>query len=102
MFDFKNTDNKSSTWTLPEDAYPDRPDGTPMPPEKRAVVDQRLRDVAHLIPVEPGNYVDGDGDYWRLDEDGGWTDHKNEKRDARYTPIIGLMIEAKGSFIRID
>lgn len=89
-------------WLLPEDAYPPLEDGSPMPPEKRLRVDLKLKTIQHLIPTVPGDYIDTDGKHWNLAEDGGWTDHHGEKRDSRYTPIIGLMIEAKGAFQKVD
>jgi hypothetical protein len=95
----------SITHLLPDDAYPADPaTGEPMPAEKRADVDRRLSELLekHPLPTEPGEYVDGTGDHWILDAQGGWTDHHGMHRNARYAPIIALLINKGGPFIRIQ
>lgn len=90
---------------LPEDAYPADPvTGEPMPAEQRATVDRRLRELLEErpLPTEPGEYVDGTGDRWSLDAQGGWTDHEGVRRDARYAPIIALFVDRGGPFARVD
>src|SRR5690606_9478661 len=90
---------------LPDDAYPADPStGAPMDEARRARVDDALVLLLakHPVPQEPGTYVDGQGDRWVLDAEGGWTDHQGVRRDSRYTPIIAMFIDAAGPFVRVD
>ena len=65
-------ESKPPTNLLPDDAYPRDPaTGAPMPAEKRAKVDRRLHELQHTVPTEPGEYLDGKGDRWILDAEGG-------------------------------
>ena len=89
---------------LPANAYPPDPStGAPMPAARRANVDHRIRELltAHPLPTEPGTYIDGQGDRWVLDADGGWTDNNGIHRDARYAPIIALFVDLSGPLVRV-
>lgn len=70
---------------LPEDAYPAEVDQA-----GRDRVDAHLRERLHTIPTVPGEYLDEEGERWVLDADGGWTDHRGERRPSAYTPILGM------------
>lgn len=68
---------------LPDDAYEGRDDAS------RARIDAALRTTLHLVPTEPGAYVDAAGDLWTLDENG-WTDRSGTCRPVEYAPMLGV------------
>lgn len=82
-----NRPRKRNPNLLPGDAYP-----VEVTAAGRARLDRRMREllVAGAVPTVPGEYVDGTGDCWTLDEDGGWTDHLGERRDPEYNALIAL------------
>lgn len=61
-------------------------------------VDRKLRKAARLLPTEPGEYLDGSGHTWTLDEGGGWTDRKGRRRPGEYAPILSTL----GPWTRVD
>lgn len=82
-----NRPRKRNPNLLPDDAYP-----VDVTAEGRARLDHRMRELmqAGTVPVVPGDYVDGTGDCWTLDETGGWTDHLGERRGPEYSALIAL------------
>lgn len=68
---------------MPEEAYP--PD---MDAATRDVVDARLREMAHTVPIEPGIWLDREGVAWTLDPDGTWTDSRGETRPVSFNPAV--------------
>jgi hypothetical protein len=90
---------------LPADAYPNDPTtGKAMSDEKRTTVDRKLRALPtqYPLPTEPGEYLDGTGDHWVLDGQGGWTDHHGVHRDARYAPLLVLLVDKDGPLVRLE
>lgn len=70
---------------LPAQAYPKHVKG-----ERRRRLDATLRELVPLIPTEPGIYKDVQGDLWKLNNDGTWTDRRGETRGVDWNPILAL------------
>lgn len=70
---------------LPREAY------SGLDETQRETVDTAISNSLHLIPTEPGAYVDRTGDIWTLDSQGRWTDNRGETRSKKWTPYIALI-----------
>lgn len=41
-----------------------------------------------VLPTEPGDYLDQDGDPWRLDDRGNWFDEYGQTRPPEYNRLL--------------
>jgi hypothetical protein len=70
---------------LPKGAYPSE-----MTKEQRDRADQKMRELLPLVPDQPGQYTDCDGELWTLNADGSWTDNKGTTRGPEWRPVIAV------------